>query len=99
MIAYRAETALANIIRPEMSRKDEARSVIRQILTSEINLKPDKGKKKLTIELHNLTNQYHDKLAQVICNHLNETSTTFPGTNMKIQYKLVSEKSRRSQEV
>lgn len=99
MIAYRAETALANIIRPEMARKDEARSVIKQIFERDINLKPDKNNKQMTIELHNLTNEYNDKLAQVLCNHLNETSTTFPGTEMKIFYKLVSEKSRRSQEV
>ncbi len=99
MIAYRAETALANIIRPKMVRRDEARSVIRQIFSKDVNLKPDKANKRLTIELHNLTNEYEDKLGQIICDTLNETGTTFPGTDMEIFYKLVSEKNRRSQEV
>lgn len=99
MIAYRAETALANIIRPKMVRKDEARSVVRQIFAKDVNLKPDKANKRLTIELHNLTNEYEDKLGQIICDTLNETGTTFPGTDMEIFYKLVSEKNRRSQEV
>lgn len=99
MIAYRAETALANIIRPHMPRKDEARSVIRQIFNTEINLIPQEQNKQLIVELHNLTNEYSDKLAQMICHALNETDTTFPGTDMKIIYKMVSEKNPRSQEV
>jgi hypothetical protein len=99
MIAYRAETALANIIRPHMPRKDEARSLVRQIFNTEINLIPNEQDKQLLVELHNLTSEYADKLAQMICRELNETDTTFPGTDMKIHYKMVSEKNRRSQEV
>jgi hypothetical protein len=99
MIAYRAETAMANIIRPHMVRKDEARSVIRQIFNTEINLIPHEQHKQLVVELHNLTNEYSDQLAQIICHALNETEVTFPGTDMKIIYKMVSEKNRRSQEV
>ena len=98
MIAYRAETAMANIIRPQMVRKDEARSVVRQILTKDVNIKPDEKNKRLIVELHNLTNEYEDKLAQIICNYLNDTEVTFPGTDMTIFYKLVSMKNRRSQE-
>ena len=93
MIAYRAETALANIIRPKMVRSDEARSVIRQIFNRDVNLKPDKPNNRLIIELHNLTNEYEDNLAQIICDVLNETSTIFPGTDMEIFYKLVSIKN------
>jgi hypothetical protein len=99
MIAYRAETALANIIRPHMVRKDEARSVVRQIFNTETNLIPHDQNKQLIVELHNLTNEYSDQLAQIICHALNETDTTFPGTDMKIIYKMVSEKNPRSQEV
>ena len=99
MIAYRAETALANIIRPHMVRKDEARSVVRQIFNTEINLIPDEQNKRLIVELHNLTNEYSDHLVQRICDALNETEVTFPGTDMAILYKMVSEKNRRSQEV
>jgi len=99
MIAYRAETALANIIRPKMIRRDEARSIIKHIFTKDVNLKPDKALNRLVVELHNLTNEYEDKLAQIICDTLNETCTIFPGTNMEIFYKLVSEKNPRGQEV
>ncbi len=91
MIAYRAETALANIIRPYMARKEEARSMVRQIFNTEINLIPDQQNKRLTVELHNLANEYSDNLAKIICNVLNETEVAFPGTEMKIFYKMVSE--------
>ena len=47
----------------------------------------------MIIELHNLTNEYEDNLAQIICDVLNETSTIFPGTDMEIFYKLVSIKN------
>jgi hypothetical protein len=99
MIAYRAETALANIIRTEMARKDEARSVLRQIFNRDANIIPDVKNKRLIVELHNLTSEYEDKLALIICDVLNDTKTIFPGTDLKLFYKLVSEKNLRCQEV
>jgi hypothetical protein len=99
MIAYRAETAMANIIRPHMPRKDEARSVIKQIFNTESNLIPDKQNKRLIVELHNLTSEYADQLASLICHELNQARTIFPGTDMEIFYKLVSQKNRPGQEV
>jgi len=97
MVAYRAETALANIIRPYMARKDEARSIVRQIFETEANLIPDKENKQLVVELHNLTNDYSDGLVRLICEENNNAEITFPGTEMKIIYKMVSENNRRCQ--
>jgi hypothetical protein len=99
MVAYRAETAMANIIRPHMARKDEARMVIRQIFNTETNLIPDQPNKRLIVELHNLTSEYVDQLANILCQELNNSRTIFPGTDMEIFYKLVSQKNRPSQEV
>jgi uncharacterized protein YuzE len=99
MIAYRAETAMANIIRPHMARKDEARSVVRQIFNTEINLIPDEQNKRLIVELHNLTSEYSDQLANILCQELNQARAIFPGTDMEIFYKLVSQKNRPGQEV
>jgi hypothetical protein len=99
MIAYRAETAMANIIRPHMARKDEARSVVRQIFNTESNLIPDEQNKRLLVELHNLTSEYSDQLANILCQELNQAKAIFPGTDMEIFYKLVSQKNRPGQEV
>lgn len=91
MIAYRAETALANIVRPFMSRKSEARAVIQQLLKTEVDIKVDEKKEILEISLHNLANKYSDRLVKRICDILNETETVFPGTNLMMFYKLVSD--------
>ena len=99
MVAYRAETAMANIIRPHMARKDEARQVIRQIFNTETNLIPDEQNKRLMVELRNLTSEYADQLANILCQELNNSGTIFPGTEMEIFYKLVSQKNRPGQEV
>jgi hypothetical protein len=44
MIAYRAETAMANIISSEMVRKDEARALLRQVYRTDVDIKPNEQK-------------------------------------------------------
>ncbi len=90
MICYRAETAMANTISVVMSSPEEARAKIRQILNTEVNLKPDKKNNILYVYLHHLNNQQTDRIAAHLCGRLNETETIFPGTEMRIIYKLVS---------
>lgn len=41
MIAYRAETAMANILRDGMLKKDEARTLVRQIFMTDADIEPD----------------------------------------------------------
>ena len=41
MIAYRAETAMASIVREELARTDDARSLLRDLFRSEADLLPD----------------------------------------------------------
>jgi Transposase protein len=97
MIAYRAETALANLIKPYMTDKREARSLLRQIFTSEADLKPDEENKTLTVSLHNLTNPVSDRIVRNLCQEINATKTIFPGSNLRLVYKLVSDQIRPNQ--
>ncbi len=98
MIAYRAETAMVNIIREEISqhtapgssRRDEVRAIVRQILTTDADILPDQENQTLHVKLHNLTNQRNNRYAQKLCQVLNESETTFPGTKLKLSYELVS---------
>lgn len=90
MIAYRAETALANILRQDMRKKDEARALVRQILTTDADLEPNYDQGILKVRLHNLTNPLHQRYAQNLLRALNETETLFPGTNLKLVYEMVS---------
>jgi len=90
MIAYRAETAMANLIKKDMSNPDHARVLLKQIYSSDANIKPDYEKKTLTIELHRLNTWRDDEIVQKLCDELNLTETIFPDTDLVVFYKLVS---------
>ena len=86
MIAYRAETAMVNILRENMTRLDDARQLILSIYQSEADLKPDHEKQTLTVYLHHQANHSNDLAIQNLCKELNETETKFPGTEFKMIY-------------
>jgi len=90
MIAYRAETAMYNMIKNQLSHPDEGRKLLQQIYASDADILPDYQNKTLTVKLHNLNNRKDDKVVQYLCEKLNETETEFPGTNLKVIYQLLS---------
>ena len=67
LIAYRAETALAELARKKIKRPDDARSLIRQLFRTEIDLLPDPLQKTLTVRLHPMSTQAHDEIVRHIC--------------------------------
>jgi hypothetical protein len=93
MIAYRAETAMAQILHQKMARHDDARSLLRAIYNTEVDILPDQQAKTLTIQLHPLANQSSDEVIRHLCDELNATETLFPGTELRLVYKLVSAQS------
>ena len=93
MIAYRAETAMAHIVRQKMTRRDDARSLLRAIYNTEVDLLPDLPAKTLTIRLHPLANRFSYHALRHLCDHLNATETLFPGTDLRLIYELVSMQS------
>ena len=90
IIAYRAETGMCNIIKKQMGHPDEVRKLIREIYQTDADIKPDYENKKLTIYLHKLNHWKDDKVAQILCDELNKTKTEFPGTDLVINYRMVS---------
>ncbi|RLD65469.1 MAG: hypothetical protein DRI95_08670 [Bacteroidetes bacterium] len=90
LIAYRAETALSNNIKQYMSHDDESRLLLKQIYKTDANLKVDKQKKELVVEIHRLAHWKDDKILEKLCQKMNQTETIFPDTNLVIIYKLVS---------
>lgn len=90
MIAYRAETAMANILREVMSRDEDARNLLRAIYTTEGDLVPNLGEKTLTVRLHHLANRCSDAAVKHLCKELTATETIFPDTDLRLIYELVS---------
>ncbi len=88
MVAYRAETAMANILRETLTRVDEARTLLCSIYKTEADLVPDYKNKTLTVRLHHLAQQRSDDAATLLCAELNETQTVFPRTGLRMIFEL-----------
>jgi hypothetical protein len=93
IIAYRAETAMAHIVREKLNthHRDEARALIRDICTTEANIIPDEQSKTLSIELHSLATPKSNAIVTHLCEELNATETIFPGTDLRMIFKSVSD--------
>lgn len=90
LIAYRSETAMAQILKEVMARHDDARALLRSIYSTEADLFPDEAAETLTVRLHNMASRNHDAAVAHLCDELNATETVYPGTNLRMVYELVS---------
>jgi hypothetical protein len=90
MIAYRAETSLASLLREHLARSDDARALLRQIFNNEADLVPDLATKTLTVKVHHLAQAAHDQAIEQLCATLNATQTIFPGTELTLVFKVGS---------
>ena len=86
MIAYRAETALVQQLRPHLKRDDDARALLRQLFLSCADLIPDEAAKSLTVRIHRMTNPAHDKAVASLLETLNAADFTHPETGHAIRY-------------
>ena len=90
MIAYRAESSMASLLREHMARRgDDARALLRQVFQTEANL-TDLAAHTLTVRLHHLTQAAHDQAIEKLLDDLNATQTVFPGTTLTLIFKLGS---------
>jgi hypothetical protein len=99
MIAYRAETCLASLLREHLARSDDARSLLRQVFNNEADLLPDLAANTLIVRFHHLAQATHDQAIAKLCSALNETQTVFPGTNLKLIFEIGSSGIPPDQEV
>ena len=86
LVAYRAETALVAIARESLSRQDDARALVRQLLASSVDLQPDLDAKTLNVRLHRLSTATHDAVLVHLCEELTATETLFPGTDLRLVF-------------
>jgi hypothetical protein len=61
IIAYRAETALCNIIKKEMASPEQARTLMRKFYSSDADIEVDKINSRLIVKL-NSTNHWHEDI-------------------------------------
>ena len=90
IIAYRAETALCNIIKKQMASPQLARTLIRKLYSSDADIELDQKKALLIVKIHRTNHWADDCILDYLCSHLNDTETVFPATNLTCLFKLVS---------
>jgi len=88
LIAYRAETAMVTILKQFLNRLDDARPIIRDLLTSEADLIPLKKENKLIVQIHRMASPKIDVAVEQFLEELNKADISYPGTETKITYKL-----------
>jgi len=91
MIAYRAETAMANCLQEFMSHQGETRKVLQALYQTDADIIPDYENKTLTVQLHHLASESMDKVVKKMCEELNATETCFPRTDLQLILKVGSD--------
>jgi prepilin-type processing-associated H-X9-DG protein len=89
LIAYRAETALANIVRETLARQDDARSLLRDLFRVEADLSVDTQSEVLTISVHPMANPRSNRAIEHLLGELNAAEMVYPGTTLNLVYTLV----------
>ena len=88
LIAYRAETALVGTVREALARRDDARALLREIICTTADLRPDAAQKTLTVHLHPLGSALQTAAVHALAAELTATETIFPGTDLRLIFTL-----------
>ncbi|MBI4649488.1 MAG: hypothetical protein HY738_23530 [Bacteroidia bacterium] len=91
IIAYRAETALTNMIAPYYKNAyKEGRMLIKELFQADADLLPDYENNTLSVIIHSLATPRSNTAIEDLCIILNDTETIFPDTNLKMILKTSS---------
>jgi transposase len=91
MIAYRAETAMASIVRESLARTDDARSLLRDLFRSEADMLPDVEQQVLRVQVHPMSNPRANRAIAHLLEHLNAAEFSYPGTSLKLVYSIAGQ--------
>jgi len=90
MIAYRAETAVVNLLMSHYkSSHKQGRMLVKEIIQNDADLIPDYGNNTLTVRLDTLSTPRANRAVMELCKILNDTETVYPNTNLKLVYEMV----------
>jgi hypothetical protein len=101
MIAYRAETAVANLLAAFLSAAkadNEKRMLVKQIIQCHADLVPDLTNQTLTVTLHTLSAPRFNEAASKLADLLTQTETIFPDTNLRMIFKTHAEQTAKGKE-
>jgi hypothetical protein len=91
MIAYRAETAMASVVREALARTDDGRSLLRDLFRSEADLVPDVEHRVLRVQVHPMSNPRSNRAIAHLLDRLNAAEFTYPGTDLQLVYSIAGQ--------
>lgn len=88
MLAYRTETALVGLLNDKVYARteEEGRALVREILRAPADVLPDEREGVLRVRLHGLANPRSNVAVRRLCEALNETEISYPGTRLRLRY-------------
>lgn len=90
LVAYRAETAMAQVVREALpqGRQQEERRLLQSLYANEADLIPDQAAGTLTVRVHYPANGMLAGAVAKLCQELTATETVFPTTKLRLVYQL-----------
>ena len=88
MVAYRAETAMAGLLRSKTVDTAAARQLLIDLFSTEADILPDKDKKILRVRIHGASRPAANRSLDKLLTRLNESEIIYPGTDMRMCYEL-----------
>ena len=72
------------MVRERLAREDDARSFVRSVLESTVDLHPDPAAGTLRVRIHGLASAAHNEVLRHLCAEMTETATIFPRTSLRV---------------
>ena len=91
LLAYRAETAMTTAVAPALDNPDTARSLLKSLFQADASLHPDESAGTLTVRLLHQPTRAQDRALAPLLDELNRTRTVFPGTQLRLVYRMLSD--------
>ncbi len=91
MIAYRAETAMVNILIDKTTKSSDARRLLQDLFTNEADILPEPENNLLRIRIHGTARPAANRSISKLLKHLNDSELFYPGTTLKLSYELIGE--------
>ena len=85
MVAYQAESELVALLRAHYARADdEGRTLVHELFQAAADL--DVTDSELRVTLHPLSSPHRTLAAKALCQQLDTTATTFPGSRLRLRF-------------
>jgi len=80
---------MVEMLKGYLTKKEEARALIRELFVSDADLVPNQSENILTVKIHRMTQPVNDQAIKKLLDELNQTEFHHPETGMKIVYQMV----------